>query len=169
MHNLSLPLSTNSGFLRYFENIAEANEMIAHRPNDPLRKHFFRDYDDFAGKNISGINMLVIPGTARYTPATENIHRIFSYEMHILKAAEATPDAIDAAIDICTTVHDLILATLAYDSNPSRLIERAFTYFRWEDVKTEIIDTPLFMDGMVGICSIIPMGSPSESFYFNPS
>lgn len=84
MHNLSLPLRTNSGFLQYFENLAESDPDIQHKPGVKERQRFFRDFDDLTGLHISDFCMLAIPAPARYDGGSDNLHRIFLYDMYIL-------------------------------------------------------------------------------------
>lgn len=160
MYNLSLPLRTNSSFLNYFENLAEADPDIQHKPNVKERQRFFRDFDDLAGLHVKDFCMLVIPAPARYDGGSDNLHRIFHYDMYILHASDSAPAAVDATVDRCMTIHDRLLAKIYQDSHPNMLQQRVFTYFRWNEIRTEIIDLPMFADGMVGLCSSIPMGAP---------
>lgn len=160
MHNLSLPLRTNSGFLQYFENLAESDPDIQHKPGVKERQRFFRDFDDLTGLHISDFCMLAIPAPARYDGGSDNLHRIFLYDMYILHPSGTAATETDNTIDRCMAVHDRLLAKIYQDSHPDMLKLRVFTYFRWNELRTDIIDAPMFADGLVGLCSSIPMGAP---------
>jgi hypothetical protein len=159
MHQLNLPIYKHIDFMKYGENLAEECPDIAHNPA-ANRIRFFKSLDRLAGLNVKDMIMVMIPHPMRYAGGESNVHRIPRYEIIVLKAVGENKEIIDQVCDDCLSVHDKILKNMRYDSDALRLEERVFTYWRTEEISTELIDEPIMSDGWVGVSSVVPMGTP---------
>lgn len=164
MHPLTYPLTTHAQVMKYAENIAE--EYLAHVPGDERKNRFCKTFDDLQSLNRNGIVLCVAAHPLRYDGDYDNVHRIMRYEWLLMQSIGTDLSKAEEAIEACTALHDKILTRLAYDSDPLRLTNRVFTYFRWNEITTDIYDEPRYTDGMVGISSVVPLGS-NKSFIFN--
>jgi hypothetical protein len=167
MHTLPDKLETEDDFNHYWENIAESNKLIGHKPDNLKAQRFFTDWDAVAGTKVKGPILVVSRLPIRYTDAGDNIHQIPQYEIAVMVAVGNEGEkAITAGLNLCKQITKQIFGKLIYDSAPTIEHPRYFTRFHIDEAQTTLLDDPAMNDGWVGAASSVPMGSP-ELIGFN--